>query len=303
MQIPTLSHQLSPLAVRRELRFTLVRLRSMTWAKSFVALFESLLTSCESHVAEQAKLRDAVEDADALVAHADADLDEVALFLHKLVALETTGETRLTLHKKLFGGLTPSKFVRPKLGSELEQVRTWPTLLTTSSKPKLVATGATVSAVLKRCDAALLAQSTADVNLSAFQLNTWTPFVTQVNAERQSLGGEAKKQRRLDGSMGDLGLFRSLVRPRSPGPTTLEELAEQIAQTAAELTSLKNQQLALEAEQRSEAEARAQRAKKEAELAELRKIAAEATAKTRALEAELSARSSSATTVRSYPGQ
>ena len=83
----------------------------------------------------------------------------------------------------------------------------------------------------------------------------------------------------------------------------MEELAEQIAQTAAELTSLKNQQLALEAEQRSEAEARAQRAKKEAELAELRKIAAEATAKTRALEAELSARSSSATNVRSYPGQ
>ncbi len=287
MQIPTLAPQMAPLSVRRELRFTLVRLRTLAWAKSYVLVFESLCTSCERHVTDHAKLRDDLEDAEATVAHADSDLDEIALYLHKFITAETSGEVRSSLHKTLFGGATPSKFVRPKLGEELDLARNWPTILAGAPLAKLVALGTSVAAVLKRCDAALLAHSTATANLAAFQLNNWAPFVAKANGERQALGGEAKKQRRLDGSAGDIGLFRSLTKTRDKDTVTLASITEQIEHTTAELAALKIQQFELQTELQADADAQAARAKKQAELTALRKVKEDAEAKSKQLEAEL----------------
>ena len=65
MQIPTLSLQLTPTAVRRELRYTLIRLRPLGWGKPYVTVFEALLKSCDGHIIDEGKLRDALEDAEA----------------------------------------------------------------------------------------------------------------------------------------------------------------------------------------------------------------------------------------------
>ncbi len=290
MQIPTLAPQMAPLSVRRELRFTLVRLRTLPWAKSYVTVYEGLCKTCEIHVADHAKLRDELEDGEAAVEHADSDLDEVALYLHKFIGAETSGEIRSSLHKALFAGMTPSKFVRPKLGDELALARNWPTILAGAPLAKLVAMGVTVTGVLKRCDTALQAHSTASANWAAFQLNTWAPFVAKVNGERQALGGEAKKQKRLDGSEGDLGLFRSLSKTRDKERVTLATVTEQIEQSSAELAELHQQKAELEAEAKAQALAEAERAQKEAELSALRKVQAEAEAKTKRLESELGLR-------------
>ena len=116
MQIPTLAPQMAPLSVRRELRFTLVRLRTLPWAKSYVTVYEGLLKTCEIHVADHAKLRDDLEDAEAAVEHADSDLDEVALYLHKFIGAETSGGVRSSLHKALFVETSPAPV---KYGAEL----------------------------------------------------------------------------------------------------------------------------------------------------------------------------------------
>lgn len=286
MQIPTLLPHLSPLSIRRELRYTLVRLRTPTWAKPQVVVFEGLLKSCELHFAQDCKLRDALEDAEAELDQVDEDLDELALYISKFIKAETSGSVRSDLSHALFGDEAPSKFVRPRLGAELEQVRTWPTLLAGAPMAKLVALGTDVAAVIKRCDAALVAHSKASGDLAGFQLNQWTPYIAKVNGERQSLGGEAKKQLRLDGSEGG-GLFRIPKKSRTKDAVTLTLLTDQIRRSESELAELQQQKAELEQELQAEAVAQAERAKKAAKLAELRKAEAELKAQAKALEAEL----------------
>ena len=116
---------------------------------------------------------------------------------------------RANLNRALFGSDTPSKFVRPRLGEELVKVRTWPTVLAGAPLAKLVALGKEVETLIKSCDAAVQKHSDATANLQAFLVNDWAPFVAKVNGERQLLGGEAKKQLRLDGSEGgDVSFYR-----------------------------------------------------------------------------------------------
>jgi hypothetical protein len=217
MQIPTLSLQLTPTAVRRELRYTLIRLRPLGWGKPYVTVFEALLKSCDGHIIDEGKLRDALEDAEAELDHVDGQLDEIALYIGKFIKVETSGGVRANLNRALFGSDTPSKFVRPRLGEELVKVRTWPTVLAGAPLAKLVALGKEVETLIKSCDAAVQKHSDATANLQAFLVNDWAPFVAKVNGERQLLGGEAKKQLRLDGSEGGVGLFRSLSKSRSQG--------------------------------------------------------------------------------------
>jgi len=287
VQIPTLSSQMSPSALRRELRYTLVRLRTPAWATTYRTTFESLLTLSESAIMEHIKLRDAAEDADAQLDQLDSELDEFALYLFKFMMAETTGTGRATLRQALFGTEKPSRFVRPRLGDKLARMRNWPTVLNGAPLAKLVAVGKDVDALIKRCDSALSAHATATANLQAFEFNTWTPFVAKVNGERQLLGGEAKKQYRLDGSEADAGLFRSVARARGKSPETLASVADQISRTEADLAALRQQKSDLEQQAQAEAAAEAARAQKEAELQALRKTVTDAKQKVQSLEAEL----------------
>mgnify|MGYP000964030645 CR=1 FL=1 len=131
------------------------------------------------------------------------------------------------------------------------------------------------------------AHAKASPDLAAFALNVHGPFVTKANGERQSLGGEAMKQKRLDGSDGDIGLFRRLSKSRAKTGLTLASVTSQIREAEAELESLKARKAELEAEAKAKADAEADRQRKEAELAELQKLAAETQEKAKALRTEL----------------
>ena len=287
MKVPTLSADLSPLSIRREVRYTLVRMSSLGWAKPYVATFDSLLAICDAHVATEQKLRDAVEDAEAALDQVDDELDEVALYLNKFIKAETSGLVRANLLKALFDEVRPSRFVRPRLGEELDRVRTWPTLLAGAPLAKLVSLGTTVADIIKRCDKALASHAQATADLANFGLNVFGPFVAKVNGERQLLAGEARKQQRLDGSEAGEGLFRSLTTARRREALTLATVSELIAAAEEEVATLRSQKAELEAAAKAAAEGEAERARKAAELVQLQIVSAEAAAKAKALKAEL----------------
>lgn len=287
MLIPTLPTNMSPSALRRELRYTLVRLRTPTWATPYRTTFETLMKTSDSALQDHTKLRDAMEDADAQLDQIDSELDEFAMYLSKLLLVETAGASQASLRQALFGTEKTSRFVRPRLGDKLAKMRTWPAVLQGAPLAKLVAVGKDVEALIKRCDSALSAHATATANFQAFWSNTWTPFVAKVNGERQLLGGEAKKQHRLDGSEADAGLFRRLVRTRDKETETLASIAEVIARAESELALLRRRQSDLQQQAVAQAAAEADRIKKEAELVALRKAMQDTTQKAQALESEL----------------
>ena len=210
MQIPTLPVSFPLSSVRRELRYTLVRIRPLAWATAQVLVFDALQKACDSLIDQETKLQDALEDAEAQLDVVDSELDVLVLFIDKFIRASMSGGPRDQLQKALFQGQSPSRFVRPQLGPELDHVRTWPALLAGASLAKLVSLGAELELLIKRIDLAIAAHAKASSDLAAFALNVHGPFVTKANGERQSLGGEAMKQKRLDGSDGDIGLFRRL---------------------------------------------------------------------------------------------
>ena len=287
MQIPTLSPSFSLASVRRELRYTLVRMRPLPWAAAQVPVFEGLLKHCDSLMAQETKLQDALEDAEAQLDHVDGELDALVLHLDKFIRAAMSGTPRDALLKAMFQGQPPSRFVRPLLGPELEAVRGWPALLSGASVPKLVTLGTEVESLLKRIDTAMATQAKASSDLAAFALNTEGPFLAKVNGERQSLGGESMKQKRLDGVDSDVGLFRRLSKSRTKPAATLSSLEELIQEAEADLLALKTQKAELEREAQASAEAQAERQRQQAELAELEKLEAETQEKAKALRTKL----------------
>lgn len=287
MQIPTLSPSFALSSVRRELRYTLVRIRPLPWATAQVLVFDALLNSCDNLIAQEQTLRDDLEDAEAQLDQVDGELDALVLSLDKFIRASMAAGARDLLLKAMFQGQSPSRFVRPQLGPELDQVRTWPALLAGAKLAKLVAMGTEVAALLVRIDAAVAAHAKASSDMAAFALNVHGPFVAKVNGERQSLAGEAGKQSRLDGSGGEAGLFRRLSKSRAKPVVTLSAIDGLIKEAEAQVAVLKTQKAELEADAKAEAAALAERKQKEAELVELRKLEAETKEKAKSLQNEL----------------
>jgi len=288
MRIATLESRLNIASWRRELRYTLVRLRLRTWARSWVTVFEALLKDTEAAELRLRKLQDAAEDAQAELDEADLALDQLVMYVSKLLRTELHGVALERLQQALFGSERPSDFVKPKLGAELEQVRSWPMVLGGSAVAKVAALAAPVDAVLKRCDDAVKAEIAAQAALRAFYIATLEPLLRKINGERQALGGEAKKQV-LSGSAADSGegLFRVGDRPRAARLETLAAAAADVSEAEQELKLAKDRLAVLQAEQLHSAEAEAEHQKKLQALVELKRSQAETAAKLAALEADL----------------
>ena len=288
MRILTLDVRISPASLRRELRFTLVRLRLRPWAKAWVPIFEGMIKETEVADIEWRKLTDAEEDADAELDESDLALDVLVMYTSKLIHTELNGLALATLNRGLFGNDTPSTLIRPKLGEELEKVRQWPAVLASAPLAKLVAHKAAVEAVIKRCDDAETAQSTATSAVEAYRVKTWDPLVAKVNGERQRLGGEASKQAHTEsgGGSGE-GLFRVTRRSHIKRMATLAAVRGELADAETEVKRLREQEATLFAEEQQAAQAALDREQKAKVLAELERAQAETDAKVQALRQEL----------------
>lgn len=292
MRIPTFD-VLFPLAqLRRELRYTLVRIQRRSWAKTWVPIFEALLAEVDAALAEELKLRDAQEAAEADVDEADYGLDTLALATAKLARSELSGDALMTFLKALFGSERPSAFVRPKLGDELEQMRTWPSVLGTAPTVALQDLLPRVQSALKVCDAALKANTDATAALQAFRVSTHAPLVNKVNGERKALGGDAEKQA-LDPQFGPdaaAGLFRPGERGRPARPETVASLRGDIAEAESALSHLKERLAQQVSQAEAEARAEAERQNKAQLIAELERAQADTEAKLQALREEVKPR-------------
>lgn len=287
MRIPVLDPTLTIATLRRELRYTLVRLRQRSWTKTWVTTFEALLKETDTAEAELRKIQDTLEDAEAELDEADLDLDRVVMYTAQLVRTELTGSLRTKLLTALFGSETPSNTIRPKLGEELTRVKTWPAVLAAAPLAKIVAQKAAVEAVVKRCEDAEKVLTVAQSAMAGFRVKTLGPLFDKANGERQALGGEAKKQA-FTGSGRDAGegLFRSNL--QKVRQATIATLRAELAETEAQQKLIKEQLADLEAEQaaaqaaaeaeRKKAQAirdlERQQAELEAKLAELKTAAA-----------------------------
>lgn len=290
MRILTFDPRLPLHFLRRELRYTLVRLRRRSWAKSWVPIFEGLLKDTETALAQDTKLRDDLEDAEAELDEADFDLDLLALYVAKLGRTELRGEALSTLLQALFGSDRPSDFVRPKLGDELERVRTWPQILNNAAAASLKGLVARVESSIKRCDDAQKAYTIAVAARQAFTVSVHAPLVQKVNGERKALGGDAKKQAHdFTSSSGEAGegLFRASERTRAGRPETLESVQAEIVATEAELGLLRERQKALETQRETELAHEAARKAKAQLIADLEKAQADTQSKLQTLREEL----------------
>ena len=74
MRIPTLDPQLSLQTTRREVRYTLLRLRRRPWAKGWVPVFEALLKETDAAIVSESQLNDALEDAEVALSHFESAL-------------------------------------------------------------------------------------------------------------------------------------------------------------------------------------------------------------------------------------
>ena len=122
---PSLKSNLSLLLLRRHVRYTMARIRTRAWGKTWLALFESEQKNIDTALQAETRLSDAVEDAEAAIDTIDDVLNGVALQAGSLVKLRYRGKQRDDVMAALFGSLYPSEFAKPMLGEQLEAMAKW----------------------------------------------------------------------------------------------------------------------------------------------------------------------------------
>jgi len=168
--IATLKSDLSLDVLRAHWRFALARIKSDPNAAAYVADFTAFGSTWAAVDQKELGFEDAVAAADATVVAADAAIDALvdkvaaAIFGGKKVAANPA------LAQLFFGSLTPSKFKRPILGTELQSVQGWPAKLAAAALPALQALAAPVTAAVGAGNAAAKAFSDALVARDGFRL-------------------------------------------------------------------------------------------------------------------------------------
>ena len=286
MRIPTLDSQLSLFTVRKEVRYTLLRLRHLPWAKAWATTFAGLLKETDAAIATEGQLTDALEDAEANIDAADDDLDTLVYKTSNMAKTHLQGEGLLSLNRELFGNQIPSRFVRTRLGPQLEAMRTWPAVLEAVAAQELKDLAAPVTAALKQADRAQNALHAADGALSAFRASIRQPMIQKIDAQRQALGGEAERAAREPAGDGaELSLFRSSDRQRrrAAPAQTLERARAEVKSCEADLEEARQRLRAVEERLQASEEAAAARLANQKRIEELLKQKSAADAEIAAL--------------------
>ena len=272
---PSLKSNLSLLLLRRHVRYTMARIRTRAWGKTWLALFESEQKNIDTALQAETRLSDAVEDAEAAIDTIDDVLNGVALQAGSLVKLRYRGKQRDDVMAALFGSLYPSEFAKPMLGEQLEAMAKWTEIFKTLTVSALSDLAPKVEAAVKQAEAALEVLSKAEAALIAFRTGVHQPLVTKVDGLRHQLLGEARKQARDSGDPQEAeGLFLRSVR-RRPGETSLALARAELASCEQDVVEAKQRLAVLEEAERAAEQRRAQHRGDEDRLATLLKQQAE----------------------------
>jgi hypothetical protein len=138
----------------------------------------------------QAQHSDAVQAQEANAVFVDDEgntiVDEV-----KVAALaEVKGDYQASLYKQLFVDKSPTQLKKPILGDQLDQMRTWPAILASTSNAALHALGLRTAKFVALGDAANAALASAQTKLDAFLSGPRAVYVDKVNAARKLTYGK-----------------------------------------------------------------------------------------------------------------
>ena len=272
MRIPTLDSHLSLFTIRREVRYTLLRLRRLPWAKAWATTFSGLLKEIDTAIATEGQLTDALEDAEAGIDAADDALDAIVYKTINTAKTHLKGEGFLTLNHALLGNQAPSRFIRTRLGPQLEAMRSWPAVLEAARVQDLKDLAAPVQAAIQAADLAQKALHAADGALSAFRTGIRQPLIQKTDAQRKALGGDAQREvRDPTGDGEEIGLFRlsDRQRRRAAAAETLEQAQTEVKRCEADLEAARQRLRALEERKQADEEAAAARLANQKRLEEL----------------------------------
>lgn len=284
---PTLASDLPLTKLRRELRYTLARVRTRGWAKAWAVLLETELKNTDAALLTETKLHDTLEDAEADVDAADEGLDRSARSVNHYARQWHKGKQLQEVQEALFGTQYPSEFSKPQLGKQLTAMQQWPAILRAMPVSAMRACAPEVEAALKPAELAADALTKAETPIIAFRTGVHLPLVAKIDGMRQALLGEARKAARDTNDPAQAeGLFRRSTR-RRPSPLTLTRARAEV--TARERDLLEAKQLVAELEAAAQ-EAEQHKAKDRAvqdEISTLEKQQAATAARIAALRDEL----------------
>lgn len=194
MAVRLLKPESSLLVLIIELRYTLSRAQADPRAAFLVPVFQPLRDECDTVLAQELALQEALSKAQAQIDIADENLDGFASRLSKAVLVITQDDRSHPLYLHFFNKKALSTFTRPKLGTQLEAQRAWVDDLGKSPQPTLQAMTAELVDLIDAADQALAARTDAATQNRSFRdVGARRQLFDKVNAARKAADGDLAK--------------------------------------------------------------------------------------------------------------
>ncbi len=273
-----------------EVVFTPAILAANPLTEALAAEFDPVTTTWTVVNNQEIQLRIAIVKGNALVAAADAALDDLADALSRTVLLLVKGD-RSAAQYVLYFAKPPNELKRPVLGGQLETMRGWVKPLVESENADLKKLGEKLTVAIAKADAAVTALNAAEQANRTFRtVGERRALIDSANAVRKSTYGKlsemphANPELLLPAAFAE-GFFKHETR-KSPVKLTSAALKAQIADLEEELAAKKAQLATILAEEEAAAKALAAADEHAAAVAAAEKEAEAAAAKVLALKAK-----------------
>jgi hypothetical protein len=294
--LPTIKRDATYQELSSEYLYTQAQLKVEPLAAHYVVEWDGFGAGLRELQAWEFACESRVIHAQAMIDRCDYALNFLATAIHGYTKIPR-GEALIQspLHDRLFNGVFLSDFVRPRLGKQLDEMRGWVPLLTGSKDPILVAYGETLAGKIKESDAAVKAFADAEQE----EENLWTigartTRVQEFHVLRTKVYGglaEISSKRPIDdplpSNFADQFFMHETTGSTPRIETRIKQLQGQVKTYQEKLTVLQAQLEQAIAEKASLEARETEDAQKRSELAEKKRIAAEALAAAAQLEKEL----------------
>ncbi|MFT3764688.1 MAG: hypothetical protein QM820_04100 [Minicystis sp.] len=231
-----------------------------------------------------------VARAAAAATHADDALDGLVKKLNNAVLLLTGGNREAPLFQRYFGRALPHEIAEPELGPQLRTMADWTDALAASPHASLQAIGVEIQAAVAAGSAAAKALADAEEALADFRsLGARAQMIDACNALRQATWGKLGELAHVTPQLaaGFPDRFFLHGGRRRNDRMTIAEIEAKLGSLRAQTVAWEKRLVSARAKADAQAETKAQRAKRLAELAEKKKQAAALAAEVRRLRAEI----------------
>ena len=186
----TIEHGAPLEEIDEELAHTEIFLRGSPLTAALAPPIAALRAELPQIRTQQSDQEDAVHAHEASAVFIDDDCNALVDDTKVLALAEVKGNYQAPLYRQLFAGMSPSQVKRPTLGDQLTHMRTWPSILASTSNPALHDLGQRIAKAVALGDEVTSALAGAQGKLDAFLLGPRAAFVDKVNAARNLTYGK-----------------------------------------------------------------------------------------------------------------